>query len=129
MSLRVEHGDIDRWIVRIDEAAKVAPTEARKVVAKGALNIKTDARRRVGGLKHAPSYPASITYDSKETPGGATAEIGPDKNKRQGALGNLIEYGSVHNSPKPHMAPAADAEAPRFEKAMEELAAKPLEDQ
>lgn len=127
MTLQVEHGDLDRWVHDIGEAVELAPKETRKVVAKGALNIKTDARRRVTGLKHAPAYPSSITYDTKESTTGAEAEIGPDKNKRQGALGNLIEYGSVHNSPRPHMAPAADAEAPRFEKAMEDLAAKLLE--
>lgn len=110
------------------KAAGVAPVEARKVVAKGALNIKTDARRRVSGLAHAPSYSNSITFDSHETATGGWAEIGPDKSKRQGALGNLIEYGSVNNAPIPHMAPAAEAETPKFEKAMEDLAAALLKD-
>jgi hypothetical protein len=96
------------------------------VVAKGALNIKTDARRRVTGLKHAPAYPSSITYDSHEVAGSAWAEIGPDKQRRQGALGNLLEYGSVKNAPRPHMRPAAEAERPKFEAAMQSLAEKAL---
>jgi hypothetical protein len=108
------------------QAAAAAPKETRQVVAKGALNIKTDARRRITGLAHAPAYPRSITYDSHETPAGSWAEIGPDKEKRQGALGNLLEYGSVKNPPHPHMTPAAEAEEPRFAKAMEDLAVKVL---
>jgi len=56
------------------------------------------------------------------------AEIGPDKLRRQGPLGNLLEYGSVHNAPHPHMIPAAEAEQPRFEQAMEDLSARLLED-
>lgn len=109
------------------DSARTAPAEVRKVVARGALNIKTDAKRRVGQLAHAPAYPSSITYDTRLTPGGAVAEIGPDKAKRQGALGNLLEFGSVNNPPHPHMAPAGDAERPRFERALEDLAARGLD--
>jgi len=109
------------------EAARTAPAETRQVVTKGALNIKVDAQRRVSRLAHAPAYPRAITYDTRATPAGAWADIGPDKERRQGALGNLLEYGSVHNEPIPHMGPAARAEAPRFERAMQDLAAKPLE--
>lgn len=127
MALRVDTSDVDRWTLQLDEAAKVAPEETRKVVQKGALNIKTDARRRVSGLRHAPAYPNTITYDTQASATGASAEIGPDKGKRQGALGNLLEYGSVNNAPTPHMAPAADAELPKFERAMEDLGAKLLE--
>lgn len=108
------------------KAAGVAVEEARKVVAKGALNIKQDAQRRISGLAHAPAYPRSITYDSHETRLAAWAEIGPDKNKRQGALGNILEYGTIKNAPHPHMRPAAEAEQPRFGKAMEDLAVKAL---
>ena len=122
-----ESPDLQRLAVDFDEAAQIAPAEARKVVAKGALNIKRDAQRRVTGLAHAPAYPRAITYDSHETPAGGWAEIGPDKEKRQGALGNVLEFGTVKNPPRPHMAPAADAELPRFEKAMGGLAEKAIE--
>lgn len=108
-------------------AADVATTEARKVVAKGALNIKTDARRRVSGLAHIPSYPNSITYDTVELASSATAEIGPDKSKRQGSLGNILEYGSPKRAPIPHMLPAAETELPKFEAAMNALAVKALD--
>lgn len=111
----------------LERAADMAPAEVRKVVGKGALNIKTDARRRVEGLAHAPAYPRAITYDTAVTPAGASAEIGPDKSKRQGSLGNVIEYGSVNNPPHPHLAPALQAERPRFEKALEDLAVKSLD--
>ncbi len=127
MSLRVDHGDLDRWALKLDQAVSEMPDEAAKVVEKGALNIKNDARRRAGGLRHAPAYPASITYDTRRGLRGPEAEIGPDKGKRQGALGNLLEYGSVKNGPIPHMAPAAEAEGPKFERALEDLSAQLLE--
>jgi hypothetical protein len=108
-------------------AAAGTPEEVRQVVSRGALNIKRDAQRGSRGLKHAPAYPSSITYDISSLPTAISAEIGPDKQRRQGALGNLIEYGSVNNPPRPHIRPAADREQPRFEKALEDLARKPLE--
>jgi hypothetical protein len=111
----------------LERAAAIAPADARKVIKKGAQNIKTDAQRRVSGLKHAPAYPRAISYDTHETPAGGWAEIGPDKDKRQGALGNLIEYGSVHNAPRPHLGPAAEAEEPRTARYLEQLAMASLE--
>jgi hypothetical protein len=108
-------------------AAATAPVVG-KVVEKAALNIKNDARRRAGGLAHAPAYPRSITYDAvRVTRTGAATEVGPDKDKRQGALGNILEYGTRKNAPIPHLAPAAEAEEPRFARALEELAAKAIE--
>lgn len=124
MPANIDAHELDVLAQDLDRAAGVAPKDARKVVAKGALNIKRDAQRRVTGLAHAPAYPRSITYDSHETLHGGWAEIGPDKDRRQGALGNIIEYGTVKNPPRPHMAPAAAAEQPRFEKAMQDLAEK-----
>lgn len=127
-SIKVDAGEVQDLAEMLVKAAGVAPVEARAAVAKGALNIKNDARRRISGLAHAPAYPNSITYDSHETATGGWAEIGPDKGKRQGALGNLLEFGSVKNAPHPHMAPAAEAERPKFERAMEDLGVKALKD-
>ena len=54
------------------------------------------------------------------------ATIGPDKAVPQGALGNLLEYGSVHNPPHNDGGRALDAELPRFNAQMELLAARGL---
>ena len=63
----------------------------RPVVARGALNIKTDWRANAvaSGGPHVPQYPASITYDTTLGATGVSAVIGPDKGRPQGALGNL----------------------------------------
>jgi hypothetical protein len=108
-------------------AAGSAAKDVRPVVQKGLLNIKTGARRRVAGIRHAPSYPAAITYESHDTPTGARGEVGPDKEKRQGALGNIFEHGTVKNAPIPHMLPEANLEEPRFNKALQDVAAEPFE--
>lgn len=127
MTVRLEHGDLDRWVATLDKAASRAPEEATKVVARGALNIKNDARRRTTGIRHAPAYPNAITYDQWQGLRGPAAEIGPDKDRRQGALGNILEHGTIKNSPRPHMGPVAAAEAPRFERALDDLGVRLLE--
>ena len=49
--------------------AKIAPAEARKVVQRGCLNVKTDWRRRWSGYPHAPRLPYAIGYDTKQLGG------------------------------------------------------------
>lgn len=127
MGVEFESPDLRRLAVDLDEAAGIAPVEARKVVAKGALNIKSDARRRRSGSQYFPRLPAAITYDAHETPTGGWAEVGPDHAKPQGNLGHIPEYGSLRTPPEPYMAPAADVELPRFERAMADLAEKAIE--
>jgi len=102
--------------------AQIAAAEARKVVQKGSVNIKADWRRRWSGHAHAPRLPYAIGFDTKVLGSRIESEIGPDKDKPQGALGNLFEFGSIKNAPIPGGAPALEAERPKFERAMEALA-------
>jgi hypothetical protein len=117
---------LNELIAGLDRAHSKALPETEQVVAKGALNVKRDWARRWGGLAHAPALPAAVTYDLFHLPGSIRAEVGPDKGKRQGALGNLLEFGSAHNAPRPGGLPALSAEAPRMEKALADLAEKLL---
>lgn len=94
-----------------------------KVVSKGALNVKTDAARRISGHPRSVHYPRSISYDLEVAGTQVCAEIGPDKDRTQGALGNILEYGTSNNAPIPHLNPALDAEEPKFIAAMEVVAA------
>lgn len=117
MDASVRVTGIDELTASFDRIQAEIPKTLQGVVKKGAQNIKDDARKRAEGMRHAPAYPRSIGYDVITRANSVRAEIGPDKLKRQGALGNLIEYGSVNNAPRPHLQPALDAEAPRFERA------------
>ena len=93
--------------------ARIRPT-MKATITKGALNIKNAARDSIlSQSRHIfiKQYPYSISYDVSVGAGATvTAEIGPDKDKPQGALGNLLEYGSSKNAPIPHLNPAFDAE-------------------
>jgi hypothetical protein len=90
------------------ERLRVNATKAVKVTSQ---KVRDDARNRIKGHKYLPAYPYSITYDVKVTVEGAEGEIGPDKGRAQGPLGNIIEYGTSKNAPLPHLGPALDANA------------------
>lgn len=109
-------------------ASADAVVEVRQVVAKGSLNIKNDWRKRWSGLSHMKHLPRTISYDTTVNKDTIVGEIGPDKDREgQAPYGNIMEYGTVNNPPTPGGAPALEAEAPKFEKALEALAAKLVE--
>lgn len=128
MRVRVDSSELRMFEVELGLAAEEVPPEARKVVAKGSLNIKNDARRMAPKGPHLPYYANSINYETGETRTTSTGEIGPRKepDALQGDLGHLLEYGGPKNPPYPHLMPAADREEPRFYQAMEDMAARLL---
>lgn len=101
-------------------------TAITPVVSRGALNVKNDAVRAISGHPRSRHYPRTIGYDLLPDAAGITAEIGPDKERMQGALGNILEFGTSNNAPIPHLGPALDLEEPRFVAAIATAAAGAL---
>lgn len=101
----------------LGEAMRRAPVECRQAVEVTARKIKDAARSRAAEIgPHAKAYPASISYDIVYANAFVVqAEIGPDKDKAQGALGNLLEFGSTNNAPIPHLGPALAENEADFE--------------
>lgn len=109
--------EVNELAVDLAAAGQLIRPAAEKAVRVGALKIKKGAASRIRSASeagHIPGYPASITYDVESRPFGVSAEIGPDKDRNQGALGNLLEYGTSDTPPIPHLQPALEAEAPIF---------------
>ena len=65
------------------------------LVERTAVAVRDDMRRKARGHKRFRSFPSSITHDVR----GLRAEIGPDKNKRQGPLGNILYFGTAKTGP------------------------------
>lgn len=120
--------ELERLAADMAKAGPLVVRDVRGVVAKGALNVKNDWRRRAKRTARDTSraYPYSITYDVAIGAHVVAAEVGPDKGKRQGPLGNLIEFGSVNNPPTLDGQKALDAEEPKFLAAMQALAERAL---
>lgn len=117
--------ELQALIREYDTALRDSIPEVRKVVERGSLNIKNDAKGRISGHPTLRGLPHTISYDTRVRGTSVVGEIGPDKTKGgQAPLGNIAEYGTVNNAPMPFMQPAADEELPKFEKALEDLAVR-----
>lgn len=121
MQFEVDSSELRKLDVDLGKVPAEMLKDVRAVVQKGSLNIKKDAAQKVSGFSHLPHYPKSISYDTRNLAHTIIGEIGPDKGRTQGPLGNLIEFGSVNNAPIPHMAPALETEEPKYLKALENL--------
>lgn len=129
MDINLDGSNLNQLRADLAEVPDNAHANIRKAVQFTAHGIRDDARAAAGGIAHAPHYPRAITYDTTDlgVGRGVTAEIGPDKNRRQGALGNILEYGTVNNPPYAHLGPALDRWTPDFEQGLEKAAFDALE--
>jgi hypothetical protein len=113
--------DVRRLRIHLARVVPQARRDTRAVMMRGALNIKNGWRQnaRQSAPKHAPAYPRTIGFDLLAFgPDQLLAAIGPDKDAKQGALGNLLEYGSVNNPPHNDGQRALWDELPAFEAQM-----------
>ena len=112
-------------VAEFEDARVFTRSEAKKVVSKGSVNIKSATRRRWRGIKHAPRLPLSVSYDMTEGEGFISSVIGPvDGPALQGFLGGIIEFGGIHSGPIPGLLPSLAEEEPRFAAACDALLAK-----
>ncbi len=123
MNVEFDMREVTRLAARIPraEVGMVAPLAA--VVTKTATELRDDLREKAGGHARFPYLPKAITYDVR----GLTAEIGPDKNRRGGAIGNIVYFGTVNNGPVlEHPAAALARARPGFEAAVAAVAVRGL---
>jgi hypothetical protein len=102
--IEVDASDLSKLASQLGEVPPRSGRNLRQAIEVTARHVRDTWRENAVGMAHAPAFPYSITYDvhgSGNSGSGSQleAEIGPDKSRAQGALGNLIEYGSVNNSP------------------------------
>ena len=120
--IEFDASQVDRLAVEIGKAEVKAAAGMFPVMKKAAQNIKDGMAEDARGIGHAPDFPDSITYDIY--PAGLRtigASIGPDKSRRQGALGNLLYFGSSNNGPVRDIGKALREETPRIEKVLLDL--------
>lgn len=127
----VDYSEISRLAADLGEVPRRSSRNLRQAIEVTARHVRDAARQNATGMAHAPAFPYSITYDitgSGDSGTGSTldAEIGPDKDRPQGALGNLIEYGSIHNPPQGIMHGALQANEADFERGIDMAVADAL---
>lgn len=120
----IDRSELDKLAADLGEVPKRSSRNLRQAIEVTARHVRDTARQNASGMAHAPAFPYSITYDitgSGDSGTGSTldAEIGPDKDRPQGALGNLIEYGSVRNPPQGIMHGALQSNEADFERGID----------
>jgi hypothetical protein len=95
--------------------------DPRKFVQVEAMRVKADWQREWGGITGMPHIARSVTYDTQWTAAGAEAEIGPDPDRPQGPLDNIVEFGSSKHGPIRPVTPGlVKAAGDRMEKYLSE---------
>jgi hypothetical protein len=70
--------------------------EVDKVTKRGAQNLKDAYTAQAAGSEHFHGMAGSVSYDRMYGVGSVGYEIGPDKSRRAGALGNLFFFGGAN---------------------------------
>src|SRR6267142_3724006 len=108
----VDTSQLDALVADLEKIPAEKRKEFRKVLERGALNSKNGLRADATGHPTYRYFPFSITYDMT---GEFSAEIGPDKDRVQGALGNLLYFGRSDSGGVLNINGPIEREAPRLE--------------
>jgi hypothetical protein len=87
---------------------------AVKALAVTANNVKKTWRGKVSGAAGLPGLAGALSYDVKAAGAHIEAEIGYDKDRYQGPLGNISEFGSPTVAPRGYGAGALQENADDF---------------
>lgn len=122
--------EVTRLLVDLGKAPVVTVAATRAVIQASSARIKDqmigDATAILGGGS-ARHFPQSITYETKMLTTAAEGIIGPDKDRTQGALGNILYFGTSKNSPVLNLIGPLEQEAPNFIAALTLAAEKSLD--
>lgn len=126
MRFKINSKQWTRHHARVEAAVADSGDGFRDAVRKTALGIKTDWAAQWGPSRHLPYIGASVSYDVRGGGPVWTAEIGPDKLRRQGPLGTLIE--DANGLARNRATHAGNKAGRRGESRLERLAADAGED-
>lgn len=115
----------------LERAPIRAYDQIRKIVDRGALNVKNDMQAEAvgSGTKSFVKMAASISYDTAITADGFSAEVGPEIGKIQGSLGFIAYEGSATSAPRlPDPQLALDRESVKFTDALAEVLGRSVSD-
>jgi hypothetical protein len=115
----IDFSQVDRLADDLLEVPEETRPRFRAVISKGALNIKNEMRAEAANAGHYKHFNRSISYDLT---GEFEAEIGPDKALIQGALGNILYFGTSKNAPVLDINGPLNREGPRTVDAIGDVA-------
>lgn len=121
---------LDELLADLDSLPERAQKDFPGVLSRGALQIKLDWKRRWSPIAAAPHHLPHVTrgigYDLHRQGTRFEAEIGVAKSNPQASLAHFAELGSPTSPPFPGGWPALKTEAPKYTRAVADLAEKLL---
>lgn len=124
----VDASALNELAANLGEVASSAGLYVRDAMETTAVDITQEWRDAASGLSYVPFYSKSIGYDFKAFQGFGgtvlTCEIGPDKDRRQGSFGAVIENGSPNSAPRKFGENILDAHSKQFEELLDEALQK-----
>lgn len=116
-----DFSEVMKLAADLGKASKKVYDEADRIAEKTALLIKNSMQREARSNGRTQHFAGSISYDRAAKLGAIGYEIGPDKDRTQGALGNLLYFGSSNNGPTLDVEVGIRLHEPDFIKRMEKL--------
>lgn len=105
---------LDRLAADLNGAGNAVLPFTATALGRTSMNVKKTWQGKVSGAPGMPGLAAAVSYDVKTTGGIVEAEIGYDKNRYQGPLGNISEFGSPTLAPRGYGAAALQENADDF---------------
>lgn len=118
----VDVSEVGRLAGNLGKIAGAAVKDVDLVVKKGAQNVKDEMQADARGSVHFKGMAGSISYDSAYSVGAVRYEVGPDKSRRGGALGNIYYFGTSRGGGSGDLEKPIRSEEPRLQSALLELA-------
>ena len=118
----VDVSEARRLAGNLGKIAGAAVKDVDLVVKKGAQNVKEEMQSDARGSVHFKGMAGAISYDSAYRVGAPRYEVGPDKDRKGGALGNIYYFGTSRGGGSGDIEKPIRSEAPRLESALLDLA-------
>lgn len=127
MSFSMDLSDVRKLATSLGKIAGSSVKDVDGVMKKGAQNVKEEMEADIRTSRHfvgkkGPGLESSISYDSAYGVGGVRYEVGPDKSRPGGALGNIYYFGTSRGGGSGDIEKPLRSESPRLEKALGDLA-------
>ena len=104
MSPSVDFSELSRLAADLGAVPKTSGPKIRQALEVTSRKVKDAWRDKLKGSSTLPGLPGAVSYEVATFQGfGASvfqSEIGFDRDKSQGRLGSISEYGSINNPPR-----------------------------
>lgn len=122
MSFSMDASEVKRLAANLGKIASASLKDVDAVLKKGAQNVKDEMVADAKGSTHFKGMAGAISYDSAYSVGTPRYEVGPDKSRSGGALGNIYYFGTSRGGGSGDIEKPLRSESPRLEKALGDLA-------